>query len=72
MGERYGFAIARDITERKKRDEALRLLSTRLLQLQDEERRRIARDLHDVTAQDLGVVVVNLAHLRRLAHCETP
>ncbi|MGH9427161.1 MAG: PAS domain S-box protein, partial [Terriglobia bacterium] len=66
-GHEYSFAIARDITERKKRDEALHLLSTRLLQLQDEERRRIARDLHDVTAQDLGAVVVNLAHLRRLA-----
>lgn len=66
-GHEYSFAIARDITERKKRDEALHLLSTRLLQLQDEERRRIARDLHDVTAQDLGAVVVNLAHLRRVA-----
>jgi PAS domain S-box-containing protein len=66
-GNEYSFAIARDITERKKREEALQLLSTRLLQLQDEERRRIARDLHDVTAQDLGAVVVNLAHLRRVA-----
>jgi PAS domain S-box-containing protein len=66
-GHEYSFAIARDITERKKREEALQLLSTRLLQLQDEERRRIARDLHDVTAQDLGAVVVNLAHLRRVA-----
>jgi len=66
-GHEYSFAIARDITERKKREEALQLLSTRLLQLQDEERRRIARDLHDVTGQDLGAVVVNLAHLRRVA-----
>ena len=66
-GREYSFALARDITERKKREEALHLLSTRLLQLQDEERRRIARDLHDVTAQDLGAVVINLAHLQRLA-----
>lgn len=55
-----------DITARKQRDEAMQLLTTRLLHLQDEERRRIARNLHDVTAQDLGAVVVNLAHLRRL------
>lgn len=65
-GQEYNFAFARDITERKQRDEAMQLLTTRLLQLQDEERRRIARDLHDVTAQDLGAVAVNLAHLRRL------
>src|SRR5262249_56207160 len=45
---------------------ALQLLTTRLLQLQDEERRRIARDLHDVTAQNLGAIAVNLAHLRRV------
>lgn len=65
-GQEYNFAFARDITERKQKSEAMQLLTTRLLQLQDEERRRIARDLHDVTAQDLGAVAVNLAHLRRL------
>jgi signal transduction histidine kinase len=47
-------------------NDALQQLTTRLLQLQDEERRRIARELHDVTAQDLGTIAVNLAHLRRL------
>jgi PAS domain S-box-containing protein len=65
-GQDYFFAFGRDITERKQREEAMQLLTTRLLHLQDEERRKIARDLHDVTAQDLGAVVVNLAHLRRL------
>jgi signal transduction histidine kinase len=47
-------------------NDAMQRLTTRLLQLQDEERRRIARDLHDVTAQDLGAIAVNLAHLRRV------
>jgi signal transduction histidine kinase len=37
----------RDITERKRAEESLRLLSGRLLHLQDQERRRIARELHD-------------------------
>src|SRR5204862_7000243 len=37
----------RDITERKRAQESLRVLSGRLLQVQDEERRHIARELHD-------------------------
>jgi signal transduction histidine kinase/CheY-like chemotaxis protein len=39
----------------KSNEESLRELSARLLQLQDEERRNIARDLHDVTGQKLAV-----------------
>jgi signal transduction histidine kinase len=53
-------------------NEAMQLLTTRLLQLQDEERRRIARHLHHVTAQDPGAIAVNLAHLRRLVTDLTP
>ncbi len=47
-------------------DDDLRQLSGRLLALQDEERRRIARELHDSTAQNLGVVTLNLARARAL------
>lgn len=35
-------------------------LSARLLQSQDEERRRIARDLHDITGQELAVLGMSL------------
>ena len=35
-------------------EESLRQLSARLLKLQDEERRHIARDLHDITGQKLA------------------
>jgi signal transduction histidine kinase len=41
--------VARDITERKKAEKTIneKELSARLLKLKDEERRRIARELHD-------------------------
>lgn len=51
--------------ERAQRD--LRNLSGKLLQVQDEERRRIARDLHDSAGQTLTVLGISLAQLSKLA-----
>lgn len=53
-------SVVRDITERKQAERALRELTGRLLRLQDEERRRIARELHDTTAQDLAALTTGL------------
>jgi PAS domain S-box-containing protein len=50
----------RDIAERKELEVELHQLSGRLLRLQDEERRRIGRELHDSTAQELAAVAMNL------------
>jgi len=47
----------------KETEASLRSLSARILQLQDQERRRIARDLHDTTGQELAVIVMTLKHL---------
>lgn len=44
-------------------EEALRQLSGRLLQLQDEERRRVARDLHDITGQKLALQSMAISRL---------
>src|SRR5579859_528724 len=53
----------KDITERKRAEDGLQELSGRLLQLQDDERRRIARDLHDETGQNLVALSSTLGHL---------
>jgi signal transduction histidine kinase len=42
----------------------LRMVSARLLHLQDEERRRIARELHDSIGQMLAALSMNLAGVR--------
>jgi signal transduction histidine kinase len=42
----------------------LRELSARLLQLQDDERRRIARELHDSVGQTLAALAMNLSAVR--------
>jgi PAS domain S-box-containing protein len=54
----------RDITRRRQAEESLSALSQRLLQTQDEERRRIARELHDSTGQCLAAVRMNLQILK--------
>jgi len=53
--------INNDITERKQADETLRQFSVRLQQAQDQERRRIARELHDSTGQNLAALSMNLS-----------
>jgi signal transduction histidine kinase len=54
----------RDITERVRTEEELQRLTGKLLRLQDEERQRIARDLHDSTGQDLVALATMLGQLR--------
>jgi signal transduction histidine kinase len=63
-------ALHRDVAERNRAEEALRSsqgelrdLSGRLLKLQDEERRRLARELHDGVSQIVTAVQLRLATL---------
>ena len=52
--------------------EQLRLLSHRLIQIQDSERRRIARELHDSAGQVLTALGMNLATVAHYAKGTTP
>ncbi|MCI0627057.1 MAG: PAS domain-containing protein [Acidobacteria bacterium] len=64
-----------DITERKRRDVALRSyskrlqeLSRRLLEVQETERRTLARELHDEIGQALTMMKINLQTMQGLAN----
>jgi PAS domain S-box-containing protein len=58
-------AVVQDITALKRAESTVRWLSGRLLQMRDDERRRLARDLHDSLGQTLTAVKMNLAYLSR-------
>src|SRR6266566_118764 len=56
-----GEAVKERTVELDKTNQNLRELSARLMQLQDDERRRIARELHDSVGQMLAALGMNLA-----------
>jgi len=59
------FVIYQDITDRKKSEEKLLALRNRLARAQEEERARIARDLHDDTGQRLALLSIDLEQLKQ-------
>jgi len=60
-----GFSgIAREITERKRAEEALSDMTRRLIEAQERERARIARELHDDINQRLALLAIELNQLR--------
>jgi signal transduction histidine kinase len=56
-----------EVEVRKKAEEQLRQLSVRLMTLQDEERRRLARDLHDAAGQTLAAIKMISATIQQVA-----
>jgi PAS domain S-box-containing protein len=61
LGGDMVIAVVRDLTERKR----LKTFGVAALKAAEEERRRIARELHDETAQELAAVLMNLTLLEK-------
>jgi len=61
-----------DVTERKQAESALRHLSGRLLQAQDEERRKLARELHDGVGTYISGLSLALGKIRTLLNEKNP
>jgi signal transduction histidine kinase len=65
-------SITEDFTVRLRTELELRKLTARLLHLQDDERRRLARELHDGTAQSVSAISLNLSRLEKASVNPSP
>jgi PAS domain S-box-containing protein len=54
-----------DVTDRKRAEEVLASVSRRLIEAQEQERTRIARELHDDIGQRLALLTIELEQLRQ-------
>ncbi len=59
------YDLSRELKERRQAEQAVQHLSSRILRVQDEERRRVARELHDSIGQVFAVLKMNLEMISR-------
>jgi PAS domain S-box-containing protein len=64
-GENCCLSVWTDITERKQAEEALASVSHKLIEAQEKERTRIARELHDHINQRVALLAVELEQLQQ-------
>jgi len=64
-GKPCALSMAADISQRKQAEEALSMVSRKLIEAHEEERTWVARELHDDVNQRLALLAVNLDVLNR-------
>jgi len=60
--------IARDVTEERRLRDNMQFYIREITQAQEEERKRIARELHDETAQDLAALALHIEGITRYSN----
>lgn len=66
------YDLAHELKERRQAEQAVQQLSSRILHVQDEERRRVARELHDSIGQVFAVLKMNLEMISRTFRTSDP
>ena len=61
-----------EVRERRAAENEIKALFTRLVSAQEDERRRIARDVHDQLGQQMTAVRINLEELQQRTESDTP
>jgi two-component system, NarL family, sensor kinase len=68
----YSVAMIEDITQQEHAERSLRQLSSRMMRIQEEEQRRVAREVHDSTSQEMTALTLNLGALRLTEEALSP
>jgi PAS domain S-box-containing protein len=65
QGKPHALSMAKDITDRKRAQQEIQALNERLISAHEEERMRIARELHDDLSQQIAALSISASNLKQ-------